>query len=165
MNKAIICKKTLFLILVMILALSLSGCGSSNSIRSYSNKTTLDNVEKLLGEADEKEDSEKYGYTWMEYTSGNLFCGINCYLLEFYFSLDNKNLTEVYFEAVYEKTNADAVDNLIKDLTKELGNPNIETHTNAQGIKLVKYGWDNDSYVVLREDDLILSTLYFAVEN
>ena len=153
-------------VLTVVLLLSLSGCGSSNSIKSYTGKTTIANVEKLVGEARGKNDVEDDCYSWMGYNSGAIFCGINCSELEFYFALEKKTLTEVYFEAVYEKTNSDAVDSLIKDLSKELGNPSIKKNTSSyNGDSYTEYKWENGTYVVLRDDGEVLSDIIIAEDR
>ena len=165
MNKTRLWTKSVVSLLLLIALLSLAGCGNTNSVNSYSSKTTMEDVEKRVGEAQVKKDIED-SYSWLGYDSGTVFCGINCSELEFYFTIDKKLLTEIYFEAVYEQTNADSVDNLIKDLTKSLGTPSIKKKTSTyDGTSYTEYRWDNSSYVIFRADGEVLSTIVIAVDN
>ncbi len=122
-------------------------------------------IEKRIGEASMKKDEEENYYSWIRYDSGSIFCGINCSELEFYFTIDKNSLIQVYFEAVYEKTNADAVDNLIDDLTKKLGTPSIEKKKGTTGLNYIEYEWNDGSYVIHRDDDEILGKIIFGVNT
>ena len=165
MNKKRTWTKAVAALLLLSVLFSFSGCGSTNSVRAYSSKTTIEEIEKRVGEAKAKRDIEN-SYSWLGYDSGTIFCGINCSELEFYFTIDEKQLTEIYLEAVYEQTNADSVDNLIKDLTKEFGTPSIKKNTSAyNGMSYTEYRWDNSTYVILRADGEVLSTIIIAVDN
>ena len=157
-------KQMTSLLIIIALLLTLSSCGSSSSIQSYNGKTKMTTIEKQLGEPQYKEDDDVNRYSWMRYKPGTIFCGINCSYLEFTFSLENKTLTDLYFEALYEKTNADPIDNLIKDLTKKLGTPSIDKNSNSRG-SYTEYKWDNDSTVIIRDDDEVLVTIYVAVDK
>ena len=134
--------KIALLLLSLCMICGLSACGSSNNSFSFndlSKKTTIDDIKGSFGNEDFSYETDYYDAIGYEELT---LAGIYAEVPSFFFVPDSGTLMRIEFECSNKGVTKDAIEQLIKDLTKTDGRPTVEDRS-ISGDYCTCYYWNN----------------------